>query len=80
MIANLVSSSSKDRPARARWWYVHAGRWHWKRCYQERYGVDSTLLNVMELFLDFRMSGTNAVGDQVTGCVGGECVGQVRCG
>jgi hypothetical protein len=78
MIAILVYSSSKDRPARARRCFVHVGRWHWKRCYQERYDVDSTWLNIMELFLNSRLIGTNALGEEVTGRVGGECVGQVR--
>jgi hypothetical protein len=32
----------------------------------------------MELFLNSRLIGTNALGEEVTGRVGGECVGQVR--
>jgi hypothetical protein len=50
-----------------------------KRCQQERYDVDSTLVKIMELFLNLRLIGTNAPGEEVTGRVGGECVGQVRC-
>jgi len=34
----------------------------------------------MELFLTVRLIGTNAVGEEVVGRVGGECVGQVRNG
>jgi hypothetical protein len=32
----------------------------------------------MELFLNLRLIGTNAVGGELTGHIGGECVGQVR--
>jgi len=34
----------------------------------------------MELFVNFRLIGTNAVGEEVAGRAGGECVGQVRNG
>jgi hypothetical protein len=75
MIAILVMWGSETGPGRARRSVVYAGQWHVKRCQQERYDVDSTLVKIMELFLNFKMIGTNAVGEELTGRVGGECVG-----